>query len=135
MNTQQALPSPDAQAAASVSRTPREIELEAVLTELLALYKWRFELAEMEKQNPVKHGMRRLLNQYGREKKFAWQRAEAVLKTGASPRPPAAKEFDEPEPGERCSYCGFVMVTPCEVPQYGPCQAAVERQTLERRSV
>lgn len=56
-----------------------------VLTELLRLYDWRFEIARREKDPRSITGTafsdetRRLLNQYGTEKKSAWEAARRVL--------------------------------------------------------
>jgi DnaJ-domain-containing protein 1 len=57
----------------------------SVLSELLRLYDWRFELAEREKDlrngapSDFRNETRRLLNQYGTEKKAAWEAARRVL--------------------------------------------------------
>lgn len=62
----------------------REQQLEAALTELLRLYDWRFALAERE-QHPAaalpefRNETKRLLNQYGAEKKAAWQVARTLV--------------------------------------------------------
>lgn len=63
-----------------------------VLAELLRLYDWRFELAEEEQDlrnlsnvvdvvywRALQKELRAKLNQYGSEKKAAWQRAREVL--------------------------------------------------------
>lgn len=65
---------------------PRD-EVRACLAELLRLYKWRFELAAMEK-DPIFGGqVKGLLNKYGREKKAAWQLAEQLLAATPIPVP------------------------------------------------
>lgn len=52
----------------------------SVLTELLRLYDWRNELGRVERDfNHDKKKMTTALNQYGREKKAAWEAARRVL--------------------------------------------------------
>jgi serine/threonine-protein kinase RIO1 len=68
-----------------------------VLTELLRLYDWRFELAEREKDprsaaKDFKDETRRLLNQYGAEKKAAWAAARRVLRSSVPATPPQEKK-------------------------------------------
>lgn len=67
--------------------TAIENATKAALSELLRLYDWRFELAKMEAA--VKAGnfllapeVKRLLRQYGEEKKSAWAVAREVLRGG-----------------------------------------------------
>ena len=48
-----------------------------ILTELLRLYDWRFYLASLEKENP--NQAKKLLIQYGKEKKLAWEKAREAL--------------------------------------------------------
>jgi hypothetical protein len=63
-----------------------------VLTELLRLYDWRFELAEREKDPrntpdvPFYIETKRLLRQYGTEKKAAWAAARRALASGNPPK-------------------------------------------------
>lgn len=56
-------------------------ELKKALGELVRLYDWRFELAEMEKQTDpiVQRATKALLRQYGHEKKAAWEKAREAL--------------------------------------------------------
>lgn len=58
----------------------REQELEFVLKELLRLYDWRMEVGGREKQGLIAPAdLKKMLNQYGREKKEAWKLARKVL--------------------------------------------------------
>lgn len=55
-------------------------ELVSVLRELLRLYDWRNELGRIERDfNHDRKQMKTWLNQYGREKKTAWEAAREVL--------------------------------------------------------
>lgn len=55
-------------------------QLEDNLIELLRLYKWRFKLAEMEKDPSISPTeIKHLLNKYGKEKKEAWKQAEKLV--------------------------------------------------------
>lgn len=59
------------------------LALKAALTELLRLYDWRNELGRIERDfNHNKKQMKTWLNQYGREKKAAWEVAFKLLRGG-----------------------------------------------------
>lgn len=70
----------------------------SVLTELLRLYDWRNELGRIERDfNHDKKKMTTALNQYGREKKAAWEAARRVLTS----RPEGVAKKDPTEVLER----------------------------------
>lgn len=101
--------------------TAIENATKAALAELLRLYDWRFELAKMEAA--VKAGnfllapeVKRLLRQYGEEKKSAWAVAREVLRGGEtairgsqSSREHSEGEIPSPATNEhvQTDRCGF----------------------------
>lgn len=73
-------PPPFNQVQTGMATKPEADRLRAALVELLRLYDWRNELGRIERDfNHDKKQMKTWLNQYGREKKAAWDEARRVL--------------------------------------------------------
>ncbi len=82
--------------ALAVPSEAEEAALRSVLVELLRLYDWRFELSELERNGDGEggHRLRRLLHQYGEEKRRAWIAARAALKSTAAPQDGGSQPVD-----------------------------------------